>query len=243
MAMDTQTLTAETGRPTGSRVARRLRAEGKVPGVVYGQGQDNVAIAVEWSELRRALTTEAGLNALINLQIDGDEQLSIVKELQRDPVRRDVTHVDFIRISRTEAIEVEVPIILEGHAEKVEREDGTVSHILFALPIKARPDAIPPELTLDVSEMEVGDSIRVIDLSLPEGVSTEVDPEEVVVTAQISRATIEVAEEEELAEALDELAEAEAAAAEGEEGAEGAPPAEGDEGGGGDQESGGDSEG
>ena len=243
MAIDALTLSAETGRPTGSRVARRLRSAGKIPGVVYGQGEESLAIAVDWAELRRALTTEAGLNALITLEIDGDEQLSIVKELQRDPVRRGVTHVDFIRISRDVEIEVEVPIVLEGHAEAVEREDGTVSHVLFALPIKARPDAIPPELTTDVTNMEVGDSIRVSDLRLPEGVRTELDPEEVVVTAQISRATIEVAEEEELAEALEELAEAEAEA-EGEalEGEEGAAPAEPAEGGG-DEESGGDSEG
>lgn len=202
------TLTAETGRALGSRSSRRLLRDGKVPGVVYGLEQDTVSVAVAWPELRAALTTEAGLNALITLEVDGNEDLTIVKDLQRDPVRRDVIHVDFLRVSRDAEIEVEVPIVLTGEAEKVEREDGTVAHLLFTLSVYAKPGAIPNELTVDVSDMEVGDSIRVADLSLPSGARTEVDPEEVVVNAQITRATIEAAEEEELAEALDELAEA-----------------------------------
>jgi large subunit ribosomal protein L25 len=202
------TLTAETGRALGSRSSRRLLRDGKVPAVVYGLDQDTVAVAVEWPDLRAALTTEAGLNALITLDVDGNEDLTIIKDLQRDPVRRDVVHVDFLRVSRDVEIAVEVPIVLEGHAEKVEREDGTVAHLLFSLSVYAKPGSIPNELTVDVSDMELHDSIRVADLTLPSGVRTEVDEDEVIVSAQISRETIEVAEEEELIEALDELAEA-----------------------------------
>ena len=208
------TLTAETGRALGSRSSRRLLRDGKVPAVVYGLDQDTVAVAVEWPSLRAALTTDAGLNALITLEVDGSEDLTIVKDLQRDPVRRAVVHVDFLRVSRDVEIEVEVPIVLEGHAEKVEREDGTVAHLLFSLSVYAKPGAIPNELTVDVAEMELHDSIRVGDLSLPSGVRTEVDEDEVIVSAQISRETIEVAEEEEFIEALDELAEAAAEAGE-----------------------------
>lgn len=210
------TLTAETGRPLGSRSSRRLLRDGKVPGVVYGLDQDTVPVAVEWPELRAALTTEAGLNALITLEVDGNEDLTIVKDIQRDPVRRDVVHVDFLRVSRDVEIEVEVPIVLEGTAEKVEREDGTVAHLLFTLSVYAKPGAIPNELTVDVSEMELHDSIRVADLTLPDGVRTEVDEDEVVVSAQVSRATIEAMEGEEAAE-------------EGEGGAEASTDAGGDE--------------
>lgn len=206
------TLTAETGRPLGSRSSRRLLRDGKVPGVVYGLDQDTVPVAVEWPELRAALTTEAGLNALITLEVDGNEDLTIIKDLQRDPVRRDVVHVDFLRVSRDVEIEVEVPIVLEGTAEKVEREDGTVAHLLFTLSVYAKPGAIPNELTVDVSEMELHDSIRVADLSLPAGVRTEVDEDEVVVSAQVSRATIEAIEDEEAAEAAEEGEEAEGGA-------------------------------
>jgi large subunit ribosomal protein L25 len=215
-------LVAETGRPTGSRPANRLRAQGKVPGVVYGHGASPMAVAVEWRDLRHALTTDAGLNALIDLTIDGDTQLTIVKDLQRDPVKRQVTHVDFIRISRDEAITVDVPISLEGEAEAVLREDGTVDQVLFALTITSKPGSIPNEITVDVSSLEIGDSIRVGDLRLPEGVTTDVDDDETIVAAHAAELeVVEEAEEEEGEEG------AEAAAGEGAEGTAAAEPGKG----------------
>ena len=90
------TLAAVVGRPTGSRPSRRLRGEGKVPGTVYGLGGDAVSVCVDWRELRVALTTDAGLNALINLETGGNSELTIVKELQRHPIRRTVTHVRLV---------------------------------------------------------------------------------------------------------------------------------------------------
>src|SRR4051812_31488982 len=117
------TLNVQTGRPTGSRPSNRLRAAGKVPGVIYGHGSDPLPVTVDWKPLRQALTTAAGLNALINLEIDGPRQLSIVKEMQRHPTLQTVTHVDFLLISRDEAITVDVPVLLEGEAEEVTRED------------------------------------------------------------------------------------------------------------------------
>ncbi len=185
------TLTAETGRPTGSRASNRLRAEGKIPGVVYGLGSDPKAVAVNWRELRQVLTTDAGLNALINLDIDGEQHLSIVKEMQRNPVKRSVTHVDFILIDREADIEVEVPVVLEGDADLVERENGTVSQVLFSLTIIAKPGKIPDQLTADISALEIGESIRVADLALPDGVRTEVDPEDPIAMGEITRATLE----------------------------------------------------
>ena len=169
-------------------------------------------VAVDWKPLRQALTTEAGLNALINLVIDGKSQLSIVKELQRHPIQQTIHHVDFLLISRDEAITVDVPVLLTGDAEAVTREDGMVDHVLFDLAITAKPADIPNELTVDISEMTLGDTLRVGDLRLPAGVTTDVDPEEAIAIAQITRATIEA----------DEIAEADAelAAEQAEEGAE-----------------------
>src|SRR5437762_1725073 len=106
------TLPARTGRPTGSRPSTRLRAEGKVPATVYGLGSQAVTVSVDWRDLRHALTTDAGMNALINLEIDGHaSELTIVKELQRHPIKRSVLHIDFLRVSRDVAIEVDVPIV------------------------------------------------------------------------------------------------------------------------------------
>ncbi len=206
-------LTATTGREQGTGPSKRIRAEGKIPGVVYGLGADPVSVTVEWRPLRAALTTEAGLNALIDLDVDGDVALTIVKEMQRHPIKGNVLHIDFLRVSADAEITVDVPIVLEGEAEEVEREGGTVDHVMFTLAINAKPADIPNDLTVDVSGLTLGDTIRVGDLTLPKGVSTDVDEEEAVVTTQIA-ATVE-----------DEPA------AEGEEGAEGAEGDEGESGG------------
>jgi large subunit ribosomal protein L25 len=209
------TLPAHSGRPTGSRPSNRLRAEGKVPATVYGLGGDAVTVSVEWRELRQALTTDAGMNALINLEIDDHaSELTIVKELQRHPIRRSVLHIDFLRVSRDVAIEVEVPIVLVGEAEQVTREGGTVDQALFHLTISAKPGSIPNELTADISGLTIGDAVRVGDLTLPDGVETEVDPEEPVVIGSAPQV-----------EELPEAAEGEAAEGEGAEG-EGAPSGE-----------------
>ena len=212
------TLPAHSGRTTGTRPSKRLRADGKVPATVYGLGGESVSVSVDWRDLRHALTTDAGMNALINLEIDGHaSELTIVKEMQRHPIRRSVLHVDFLRISRDVAIEVEVPITIEGEAEQVTREGGLVEQALFHLTVKAKPGSIPNELTIDISALTIGESLRVSDLSLPEGVETDVDPEEAVVIGQVPQ-VVELPEEE---------------AAEGEEGEEGAegegePTAEGE---------------
>ncbi len=185
------TLTAETGRPTGSRVSKRLLASGRVPGVVYGLGTDPTPVSVDWRELRAVLTTDAGLNALIDLSIDGETKLSIVKDMQRDPIKHNVKHVDFLLIRRDQAITVEIPIVVEGEAVAVERENGLVDHSLVSLTVSAKPADIPNEIVVDVSGMEIGDVIRVGDLPLPSGVTTDVDPEEPVVTAHGTRAEAE----------------------------------------------------
>jgi large subunit ribosomal protein L25 len=220
------TLQADTGRTTGSRPSGRLRAEGKVPGVVYGLGQDPQSVSVPWRELRVVLTGEAGLNALIDLHVDGAAgDLVMVKDLQRHPVRRDVLHVDFLRVSRDHVISVEVPIVLEGEATKVTSNDGVVDHVLYALTISAKPADIPNEIGIDISGLEIGESIRVGDVVLPAGVTTDVDPEDAIVMASLAQDTAVEPVEGEGAEG----AEGETA-----EGAEGAAGGDTDAGGGAD---------
>ena len=185
------TLTADLGRETGSPAARRLRHEDKVPGVVYGQGAGTQSVTVVRRDLRIALSGPAGQNALITLKVGGDPQLTIVRDLQRDPIKRVVTHVDFLRINRDEEIEVEVPIHLEGEATDVLRNDGLVDQSIDHLTVIAKPGDIPPSFTIDVSAMVIGDVIRVHDLALPAGVTTPLDPETPLVTAEATRASIE----------------------------------------------------
>jgi large subunit ribosomal protein L25 len=204
-----------------------------VPATVYGLGNDPIPVAVDWRELRHALTGEAGLNALINLEVDGHQsELTIVKEMQRHPIKRSVLHVDFLRVSRDVAIEVDVPIVLTGEAEDVMRNEGVIEQVLFNLTINAKPGAIPNEIDVDVSEMHIGDSVRIGDLKLPAGTEAVGDPEDPVVLAvgaQVSEADLETEADVEAKEA----AEAEAEAGEG-EGGDGAGEGAGD---GGDGES------
>jgi large subunit ribosomal protein L25 len=225
------TLAATTGRTTGSRASGRLRASGKVPATLYGLSGDPVAVAVDWRELRHALTGEAGLNALINLEVDGHESaLTIVKEMQRHPIKRNVLHVDFLRVSRDVAIEVDVPIVLTGEAEDVMRNEGVIEQVLFNLTISAKPGAIPNEIEVDVSAMHIGDSVRIGDLQLPAGTEAVGDPEDPVVLAvgaQVSEADLETEADVEAKEAAE--AEAEAGEGEGEGGEGGADGAAGGE--------------
>jgi len=191
---------------------------------MYGLGEDPVSIAVEWTSLRKALITDAGVNALMTIDIEGTKQLSIVKDIQRHPTRRDVLHVDFIRLDPNAEVEVEVPLILTGEARKVTQVSGMVDQSAFSISVYSKPDSIPTELTADVSELDVGDTITISDIALPEGVRTEMDPDESVASAVVTRSTLEAMRAEEAAEAA--------------EGEEGAAPAEGEAGEGGDDEGG-----
>ncbi len=202
--MDEILLTAVTGRLTGTRRSRRLRKTGTIPGVVYGLGEEPTTVTVEWVDLRSAITTEAGLNAVIQLEIEGNQHLSIIKEIQRHPVRRDVLHVDFIRIDPDEDVVVDVPIVLTGQATEVTSNDGMVDQNLFTLTVSAAPNSIPTDIQLDISELTIGSSLRVGDLVLPEGVTTDVDPEDPVAVAMITRSTLEQLASDEASEGDEE---------------------------------------
>ena len=184
--------------PQGTRPVRRLRNEGKIPGVVYGLGADPVTLTVEWRELRAALITEQGLNAVINLEIDGTRTPTLVKDMQRHAVRRNVLHIDFIRVDLDKTVDVEVTIHLEGEAELVGREGGVIDQVLQALMITAKPADIPSGLSVDISGLRIGEAMRVSDITLPDGVTTPIDPEDPVVTAShgVSDADMAAAEAE-----------------------------------------------
>jgi large subunit ribosomal protein L25 len=177
------TLAASTGRVTGTRSSRRLRAEGVVPGTVYGLGGTPETVSVVWRELRRALTGEDGRNALISLTVEGSKVPVMVKELQRHPVRRDVIHVDFLRVNPDVAMFADVPLVMTGEAADLARQGGVADQVLSVLHVEAKPDDLPSEIAVDVTGLQAGESIRVGDLQLPDGVTTGVDPEDPVVVA------------------------------------------------------------
>jgi large subunit ribosomal protein L25 len=202
-------LTATSGRTTGTRPSRRLRAEGRVPGVVYGGGDAASTVEFDWPELRAALSTDAGTNALVRIELDGSSFLTIIREIQRHPVRRDITHVDFLKIDETAKIEMDVPIVLVGEAKEVQVNDGMVEQKLQFLQVLVRPADIPNEIEIDISDMQIDDALHVSDLQLPSGVEVISDADETVVTADLTRAALVPEDEEEGAEGEGGDAEAE----------------------------------
>ena len=212
-------LTAHSGRTTGSAAARRLRAEDKIPGVIYGHGMEPLSVSVGRRDLRLAVSGAAGMNTILDLTVDGEVYPSLIKDIQRHPVRRNVQHVDFIKVNLGQAIVVSVPFRLEGEAKEVLLANALVDLTMTELEVATTPRNIPDEFVIDVTDMTVDDVIRVGDVPLPEGVEATADPDSPVVTVL----TMRVIEEPEV-EVEGEEGE------EGEEGAEGAAEGDGEPG-------------
>lgn len=213
---DQITLRAQKGRETGSAASRRIRKQGDVPAIVYGADLDEpVLVTVNRRELRAALTTEAGTNALINLDIEGTEQLALARQIDKHPYRTEIRHVDFVTVSLTDTIVTDVVLDFIGTPVATE-EGGVLSTPISSVSIEVLATRIPSAIEVDVSEMTMTDSIRVSDLPEMEGVTYLDDPEQTVATIVIPRAMIE---EEELAEG-EELEEGAEPALVGEEGAD-----------------------
>ncbi len=210
-------LNATTGRALGSSATRRLRAQEQIPAVVYGMGMDPLSVSVDRRELRQAVSGGSGLNTILDLTIDGKMYPSIIKDVQRHPVRLNITHLDFIQVDLNAEIVVRIPIHLTGDAEEVNNNNGLVDQIMTELEVSTTPRNIPEEVVVDVSAMDMDSTIHVEDLQLPAGVTATADPDRTVVTVSIMRTPV-----------LDEeAAEAEAAAAEAAEGEEGGEAAAG----------------
>ena len=191
-------LAAERRAELGSAPSRRQRRSGRVPAIVYGHGVDPIAITVDERDLRGALSTDAGQNALIDLHIGKDRHLALARDLQRHPVRLNVSHVDFIVVRRDEVVSAEVPVVLVGEATAVNRAGGTVEQILLSLRVHAKPADIPRSIEFDVSELEIGDTIRLSAAVIPAGVEFDADPESTVVAGHAPRVEVEEAAEGEV---------------------------------------------
>ena len=173
-------LTAETRPERGSRPAGRLRRTGKVPAVVYGLDTDPISVTVPARELSHLLAGEGGANTLIRLQVEGNEQLTLARQIQRHPTRGDLVHVDFVRIRRDVAVQAEVPLHLVGEAPG-SRDGGLVEQLIFSLTIEAKPADIPNVVEVDISALEIGDQIRIAEVTVDAGVSFLHESDELVV--------------------------------------------------------------
>ncbi|MGA9278635.1 50S ribosomal protein L25 [Ilumatobacter sp.] len=207
-------LNATSGRTTGSSSSRRLRSEGRIPAVVYGQGMDPLSISVDRRELRAALSGSSGLNTIVDLTVDGEMYPSIIKEAQRHPVRLTIEHLDFIQVNLNEEIIVRVPIHLTGSAKEVNDNNGLIDQIMTDLEVSTTPRNIPDEIVFDVSDMDMDSTITIADLAIPSGVTATHDPESTVITVGVMRTPV-LDEEAAEAAAAAALAESEGEAGEG----------------------------
>jgi large subunit ribosomal protein L25 len=186
-------LAAEVRSGTGKGVARKLRVEGRIPAVIYGKGRESRAVSVDARALERLLQASgAGLNTLIDLQLDGGTQVVLVKELQREPVRGGTLHADFYAVDLTRTVEVSVPLDFVGKARGIEY-GGILDLPLREVLLECLPRAIPDQIEVDVSGLDMGQSLHVRDLVLPEGVTVKSDPDLAVATVVAPRAEEEVA--------------------------------------------------
>jgi large subunit ribosomal protein L25 len=163
-------LQAETRQDTGKGFARRLRASGKVPGVLYGHEMDPIPLSVDAREMFRLLHGGAGGNALMDLLVDGTEHLAMAREIQRDHIHNKLIHIDFLAVSRNEKITVNVPVIETGEAVGV-KEGGVVEHHLREVSVECFPQDVPEQIEIDISDVALGDMVHVSDLTPPSGVT------------------------------------------------------------------------
>jgi large subunit ribosomal protein L25 len=178
----------------GKGVARKLRAAGRIPGVVYGRSLPPVAVSLDPRVLRRILTrSAAGLNTLLELEVEGGGALHgrpvLVRDLQRDPVKGEYLHADLFAVDLQQKIQISVPIHVTGKAKGVEL-GGILDHSLRELEIACLPTAIPREILVDVSPLDVGDSLHVRDLVLPEGVELRSDADLSVISVVLPAAEV-----------------------------------------------------
>jgi len=177
--MSETALVVESRASTGKGVARKLRAAGRIPAVLYGQGKESVPLTIDPRALEKVLRS-GGANTLLDLTVEGRPELgspvALVKELQRHPIRGTIVHADLYQVDLTRTVEVEVPVHLVGKAKGLDF-GGILEHSLREIALECLPRSIPAAIEVDISNMEVGDVIHVRDLVLPTGVSLVTDPD------------------------------------------------------------------
>jgi large subunit ribosomal protein L25 len=216
--MSQTTLVAQPRTTAGSAAARRLRAEDAIPGVLYGHGMTPVSVSVGRRDLRVALSGPAGFNTVLSLEVDGKKYPAVIKEVQRHPVKRSVSHIDFMQINMKEVLTFHVPLHLEGEAKAVSAHGGIVDPSVDSIEVECTPDNMPNEFTVDITNLQPGDVVRLSELEMPNGVTALGDPDMAIVTAlhgfSAAELTSTAAPDAESAEAAAEAGGDEAPAAE-----------------------------
>lgn len=185
----------------GKSGAREVRKEGNIPAILYGQGEDSVPLVVQPDELKQALSNNAGMNTVLELEIDGFEptakKFSMLGEVQKDPLKNRVLHIDFLAIDMEKNVKVKVPVNTQGRSEG-ERKGGKLEKLMRTIDLECLPGNIPDSIEIDVSSLNMGDFVDIAGLTFGEGVKPLRDGSEKVVHVIVERSTEEVEEAEEV---------------------------------------------
>src|SRR5437899_1549619 len=198
-------LAASPRTTTGKGAARQARFQGKVPAVIYGHGRETQSLEVEAKALEKALTGVEPASTIIELAVDGMKTRTLIREIQRHPIRPDIIHVDFYEIHAEEKVKLKVPVHLVGNPDGVRNAGGVLDQVTREVEIEVMPENIPDRVELDVTALKIGDSLHVRELNIPNAtiltladltIATVVPPRAEEVTAPAPEAAAEVAEPE-----------------------------------------------
>jgi large subunit ribosomal protein L25 len=214
------TLPAQKRDGTGKGVARKLRAVGRIPAVLYGRELEPIHLSLEAQEAERLFYSISVDNTIVELSVEGEKEpyQTLIREIQVHPLRLSLTHVDFLQIQEGVTVDVNVPIRLVGTPEGVKNMGGVLEQVIHNLPVRCIPSKIPEFIEIDVAHLEVNESLHIYDIEFEEGVEVTVEQKRTICSVAIPKVIEEPEEEEELLEG-EEL--------EGKELEEGAPAAEG----------------
>ncbi len=219
-------LSAKARNDLGKAASRRLRKTGQVPAVLYGGGGDSTptSVSLRHDDLLHSLEHEEFYTHLLTLDIDGKKESVVLKDLHRHPAKRVVLHADFLRIDKSKKIKMLVPLhfLNEESSHGVKMEGGAVNHLMNAVEISCLPDQLPESIEIDLQEMKLGDSIKLSEMTLPEGVSIALldrgeEYDQAIVTIQKTRGSSASADDEAEEAGSEKGGEGEAAAEESNE--------------------------
>ncbi len=182
MTTTTISIQATARSANGKGPAGRVRAGGKVPAIIYGPGEKGRAISVEPKDIKAILHSPLGGNTVVTLTVDGHSQLALLKSFDHDPMTRGVVHADFYSVALDRKITVQVPFVLTGKSKGIANEGGILRQIYRSLPVVTTPDKIPAKIEADISNLGLGESLHIRELTLPEGVSIKLDASQTIVS-------------------------------------------------------------
>lgn len=189
--MATAQLNAMARTSHGKGAARSLRRDGRVPAVIYGHAREPMSLSVPAREFERLLEKVAAENTVIELHIDGTMARTLIREIQRHPVRRDVLHVDFQELVAGERVIVRIPIVLQGTPDGVRHSGGILSQIMQELECRVDPLNMPSHIDVDVTNVTIGRSVHVSEMTIPEGVEVLDDPDSAVAVVAAPKEEVE----------------------------------------------------